>query len=276
MVASPTSTAPGGAARLQAARGVDHVAGDHPLADRADRDRRLPGEHAGAGLHGRPELADAAHDLQGGAHRPLGVVLVARRRAPDGHDRVADELLDRAAVALDDAPGQVEVAREQVADLLRVALLGERGEADHVGEEDGDEAALGDDRDRGLGPRRGRPDPGRPRRPRASPHTRRRTSRPPGWPPRRSRRRPPAAPRTRGRTCARDRSARRSSCRSPRSPHRIVGAQGTGPRRSGIGPPGAMTLEPRRRAPPRALPSGARGRLGPGGLPGLQNRCGRA
>src|SRR5206468_2118765 len=38
---------------------------------------------------------------------------------------------------------RVEVAREQLANLFRVARLGERREPDQVGEEDRDEAALG-------------------------------------------------------------------------------------------------------------------------------------
>ena len=49
-----------------------------------------------------PEDADGVDELEGGADGPLGVVLARDRRAPDGHDRVADELLDGAAVALDD------------------------------------------------------------------------------------------------------------------------------------------------------------------------------
>ena len=46
----------------------------------------------------------AAHgvdQLERGADGALGVVLVRDRRAPDRHDRVADELLDGAAVPLD-------------------------------------------------------------------------------------------------------------------------------------------------------------------------------
>ena len=77
--------------------------------------------------------------------------------APDGHDGVADELLDRAAVAADHVRGKLEVARQRVAHVLGVALLGERREADEVGEEDGHQPTLGD----GSGARR----PGyRPRR----------------------------------------------------------------------------------------------------------------
>ena len=76
-------------------------------------------------------------------HSTLGVVLGRGRRAPDGHHRVADELLDRAAVELDQPTAGVEVAGEELAHLLRIAALRERREADEVGEEDGDEPALG-------------------------------------------------------------------------------------------------------------------------------------
>ena len=68
-----------------------------------------------------PIAATAVDQLEPGADRALGVVLVGRRHAPDGHHRVADELLDGAAVAGDDA-ALVEVARQQLADVLLVAL----------------------------------------------------------------------------------------------------------------------------------------------------------
>ena len=64
-------------------------------------------------------------------------------RAPDGHDRVADELLDGPAVAADDLPRIVEVAREQLARLFWVAGLRERREADQIGEQDRDKPSLG-------------------------------------------------------------------------------------------------------------------------------------
>jgi hypothetical protein len=54
--------------------------------------------------------------------------------APDGHDRVTDELLDGAAIAVDHVAGGVEVARERLTDIFRVTLFGERREADKVGE----------------------------------------------------------------------------------------------------------------------------------------------
>ena len=122
---------PGLGDRLHARGGVDEVAGDHALALGADRDRGLAGEHAGAGAELRgadlvAERRDGGDEVERGAHGALGVVLGRRRRAPDGHHRVADELLDRAAVELDQPPARVEVAREELARLLGVALLRER------------------------------------------------------------------------------------------------------------------------------------------------------
>ena len=93
--------------RLDARRGVDHVAGDHALPVGAERHGRLAGEHACA----QPQLgspacvprsATAADEVERRADSPLGVVLVRDRSPPDGHDRVPDELLHRAAEALND------------------------------------------------------------------------------------------------------------------------------------------------------------------------------
>jgi hypothetical protein len=130
--------------RLEAAGGVDEVTGHHPLVERADRDRGLAGQDACASLDLRAQRVDGAEELEAGPDGALGIVLVARRGAPDRHHRVADELLHRPAVALDHLAGQVEVARQELADLLRVARLGKRGEADDVREEDRDEPSLGD------------------------------------------------------------------------------------------------------------------------------------
>ena len=122
--------------RLQPAGGVDEVAGDHALVRRADGDGRLAGQDAGARLDAGAERLDRVDELERRPDGPLGVVLVGDRRAPDGHDGVADELLDRAAVALDDLARRVEVADSSSRVFLRVASLGEGREADEVGEQD--------------------------------------------------------------------------------------------------------------------------------------------
>ena len=77
---------------------------------RAERDGRLAGQHAGPQLELAArrrirEAADGVDELEGRPDGALGVVLVRRRRAPDGHHRVADELLHVAAVAGDDVAG---------------------------------------------------------------------------------------------------------------------------------------------------------------------------
>jgi hypothetical protein len=109
------------------ARGrVDEIAGDHALAARADGDSGLAGVHARA----QAQLGDAelvgerrrrGDEIERRADRPLGVVLVRDGSPPDGHHRVADELLDDAAVPLDEAATRLEVARQQLADLLGIA-----------------------------------------------------------------------------------------------------------------------------------------------------------
>ena len=103
----------------------------------------VAGQEPGASLEVRVQGADRVDQLEGGADGPLGVVLVGGRRAPHRHDRVADELLDRPAVELDDLGGGLEVAAQQLADGLGIAVLGEAREADEVGEQDGDQAPLG-------------------------------------------------------------------------------------------------------------------------------------
>ena len=135
--------------RLQARRHVDGVAGEEALAARGvdvGAHERLAGvdpdadlDRSAADARQGVELVD---DAQAGAHGALGVVLVHGRHAEDGDHGVADELLDRAAVGLDRrAGGGVEALQEGV-DELGVVALGERGEADEVADEGGDDATF--------------------------------------------------------------------------------------------------------------------------------------
>ena len=91
----------------------------------------------------RPSCGHRVDRSSAGADGALGVALVRDRRAPDRHHGVADELLDHAAVALDHRAGALEVARQQLAHLLGVARLGQRGEADEVEEQHRADPALG-------------------------------------------------------------------------------------------------------------------------------------
>ena len=122
---SPTSTVPGGATdwRRDAVLTRSPATIPWPTAPivTAASPVRTPARSSRASSPDLPpEVADGVDEVEGRPHRPLGVVLVGDRRAPDGHHGVADELLDRAAVALDDLAAQVEVARQELADLLRV------------------------------------------------------------------------------------------------------------------------------------------------------------
>ena len=138
---------------LQARRDVGRVAGDEEVA----RGLVAAGHHL-SGADPEPDgdaaveqwigLDSLAHG-QGRGHRAVGVVAVGGGQAEHRHHRVADELLHRAAVLLDRLARDRVVTGKQAAHLLRVELLAERGRARHVGEEDGDDAALfGGDRHR--------------------------------------------------------------------------------------------------------------------------------
>src|SRR5205823_4557932 len=128
---------------LQAGGDVDRVAGRQPLF--------RPGHHL-SGVHPRSELQTGAvgigelgvevgerfTKLGRGAHRAQRIVLVHRGNAEDGHHGVADELLDRAAVALDDFFRDLEVAGHHPPQALGIDLLPERGRAGDIAEENGD------------------------------------------------------------------------------------------------------------------------------------------
>ena len=136
--------------RLETRSRVHDVPGDHSLAElgtRVERDERLPRVHADPHLErerriGLVHLRDRLLDRKSRSDRALGVVLVGDRRPEDRDDGVADELLDRAAVALELVPQSSVVGSEESADVLRVETLGALRRPDHVGEDDGDDLAL--------------------------------------------------------------------------------------------------------------------------------------
>ena len=84
------------------------------------------------------EVADRERRADGA----LGVVLVRRRRPEERHHRVADELLDGAAVSLELGADALVVGAEDSLDVLRVHRLGPRREADEVAEDDRDDLAF--------------------------------------------------------------------------------------------------------------------------------------
>ena len=132
--------------RLGAGRRVHAIADDQAFAGVGHR-RDLPGGDP----RPRPQLGDAdlltegghrVHQLEPGPHRSLGVILARHRHAPHRHHRVAYELFGGAGVAVDDLACRVEVAAEQLAHLLGIAALRQRGVADEVDEQHRHEAQL--------------------------------------------------------------------------------------------------------------------------------------
>jgi hypothetical protein len=67
---------------------------------------------------------------------------VGRGDPEDRHHRVPDELLDAAAVTLENRPQIFEVPPHPRAQGLGIGRLAERGRADEVAEENGDDLAL--------------------------------------------------------------------------------------------------------------------------------------
>ena len=131
---------------LEACRDVHGVAHDEPLAaGRVARDD-LARVHARAVLEpDAPDLleldVERRQRLLHLVRRPdgaQGVVLVELRQAEDGHDRVADELLDRPAMPLELRAHCVEVARHYLAERLGVEPLAEARRPFQVGEDDRD------------------------------------------------------------------------------------------------------------------------------------------
>ena len=134
---------------LQAGGHVDGVAGEETFATRGldvEAHQGLAGVDADADLDRLTADAGQGVDLvdqpQGGAHRPLGVVLVQGRYTKDRDHRVADVLLDDPAVGLDDATCRRVVAPQHRIDEFGVVALGDGGEADEIAEECRDGAAL--------------------------------------------------------------------------------------------------------------------------------------
>jgi len=129
---------------LQPRRHVHRVAGDEEVAAWIARCDHLSGIDADPQPEGRGRAVsgDGIAERDGRAERAIGIVVVGPRHAEDGHDRVADELLERAATLGDHARGDVVVRGHERADILWIARVRERRRAGDVGEEDRDDAAL--------------------------------------------------------------------------------------------------------------------------------------
>ena len=87
-------------------------------------------------------VGDGALHGECGTHGALGIVLVRDRRTEQREDRVADDLVDLAAVGGDVGDESLERVVDDVLHLLGIAGLRQAGEADEIGEEHGDDAAF--------------------------------------------------------------------------------------------------------------------------------------
>ena len=132
--------------RLQPRGRVDDVAGRHRFsAPRGGRPRLTSASPVVIPIRTcRPSSAPVSPSRMASAARTArsGSSSWAYGRAEERHHRVADELLDRAAVALELAAQALVVRRKHRAHVLRVEALGPRGEADQVTEEHRDDLAL--------------------------------------------------------------------------------------------------------------------------------------
>ncbi len=145
--------APGWSGRLETSGPVDDLAHHHHV---------TPGpvvhlaHHDVAGVDSHPHLErDAVTVLQllvevvqpivhgkRRSHGPVGVVLAGSVHAEHRHHRVADELLDDAALVLDATRPNSEILCDDRAHVFRIELTREHGEVDQVGEQDGHLFAL--------------------------------------------------------------------------------------------------------------------------------------
>ena len=132
---------------LQATRGVHHVAHHRGITASAHRahkhftgiDPDAQREAVVRALRDRAERVAHAHRTPDRAFR---VVFVRGGRTELRHDLVADDLVEAATVGGDHIDEGLETTVDEVLDRLGIARLRECGEADDVGHQHRDEAAL--------------------------------------------------------------------------------------------------------------------------------------
>ena len=144
IVASPTRISPAVGGRLEPLRDVDGVAGGERIAlgrvACIDLARVDAGPHTDPDPERRLELVvqarELAAELDRGPDCAQRVVLVHDRDPEDAEDGVADELLDRAAVALEHRPRRLVIARPDTPERLRIKLLTKRRRVLDVAEDE--------------------------------------------------------------------------------------------------------------------------------------------
>lgn len=122
--------------------------------------QHLPGVHADAHAQGgqavgHQRAVEVGHGLlhgAGGAHGMQGVIGVGQGRVPKGHDGVANEFFDGAAVVKDDLLHRRELAVDEFRRLLRCEAFAQRGQTREIGEQQRQLAVFAAERQRlGMG-----------------------------------------------------------------------------------------------------------------------------
>ena len=89
----------------------------------------------------RIERGQVSLHVEGGPHRPQGVVLPDHGDAEEGDDGVADELLHRPTVALEGGSHHSEIALQQCPQVLGVGAFAQAGRSHQVAEQGRDRLA---------------------------------------------------------------------------------------------------------------------------------------
>jgi hypothetical protein len=134
-----------GRGRLQARCRVHDVPRRHPFTPGgpcAQRDQGLARVDGDPQLQLRLFFDDPVADRKRRTHCALRIVFVCDRGAEQRHHGIADELLHGASETFELHTEACVVRGEERAHVLRVELLGARGEADQVGEEHRDDLPL--------------------------------------------------------------------------------------------------------------------------------------
>jgi len=132
-----------GRRRLQTRRRVHYVARRHglpSLGPRAHRDKGLTSVDADPHLDSL--VTGPVVDRECSPDCALRIILMRNRSAEDRHHCVADELLHSPAEPLQLSAHMPLIALKLGRHVLRIHLLGTRGGADEIGEEDGDNLPL--------------------------------------------------------------------------------------------------------------------------------------
>ena len=126
---------------LDPAGDVDRVAGDGALVTGGpdEPEQHRPGVHADPHRDRqtvrRRKRLERITQVEGGPHRPLGIVLPRAAPAPHAHHGVADVLVDVPSALLDGAIDHRPQAVHETGDQLGIHPLGQRREPRHVGEQ---------------------------------------------------------------------------------------------------------------------------------------------